>query len=59
MRPGSAVDVRVLISRLNRLLLKEPKGVQLGGFGGQLACSRAAADLEIIVSGGGGGRVQA
>ena len=31
------------------------EGVQLGGFGGQLACSRAGANLEIIVSGVGGG----
>ena len=36
----------------------KPKGVQLGGFVGQSACSRAGADPESIVSGCGewGGR---
>ena len=29
----------------------KPKGVQLGGFVGQLACSRAGADPENIISG--------
>ena len=29
----------------------KPKGVQLGGFVGQSACSRAGADPESIVSG--------
>ena len=33
----------------------KPKGVQLGGFGGQFACSRAGTDTEIMGGGGGGG----
>ena len=32
--------------------MSKPKGMQLGGFVGQFACSRAGADPEIIVSEG-------
>ena len=41
------------------VLLIELKGVQLGGFADQFACSLAGVDQEIIVSGGsrGGGEV--
>ena len=33
--------------------MSKPKGMQLDGFVGQFACSRAGADPEIIVSEGG------